>query len=188
MTEEKKNDDRHESREIVMDEFLLETIVSLRETLSSLEKDTKEKTDLFWDISDNLKGIKFNLQDIKNRTEANEKHFSDLKEFVSALNHQVDSLFDNIDMRDDDIKTHIQEVKYTLQQIKDSLTAGLAKCDAKKEKTKKKYDLLMFFNDLWDFAKNIKAILTIVFLIFIVLISVLFGQDVANSIMGFFRN
>jgi len=177
-----ENNDKKES--IVMDKFLLDTIISLNSTLSDLGKDAIEKTDIICDISDNLKGVLYNLKDIKARIDLNESRMNEVKDFLNSLQHQIAELHTYSTVREDSLKDHLKEMKYALQKI-NSINPQKGIVIEKKEK--KKLDLISMFNDMLDFVKNVKSIVFLLFVTFMVITWIFFGQEMSDYILGMIK-
>jgi ABC-type antimicrobial peptide transport system permease subunit len=194
MPEDTNNSD-NQNNEIVMDQFLLDTLVSLQTTLSSLDKDSAEKTEMIATISDNLHAIAFAMKEIREKQAKQDIYTHEIIQTLGLLGSKLDILTSKVES---EVNTHIKETKYAIQSLKDyfheiRLENKVAAIENKKSEKKKKqegdgeegkkFELSSFFSNLWEAIKNIKTILMIILALSLVITGIITGGSVLGSVL-----
>ncbi len=148
-------------------EFLIEMLASVQSALKSIEKESSEKTEALGELSENIIIIGEMLKNLHGQ----KAHDSDK---IASIENQIRLLQSEI--KSDDIK----EIKYAIQNLSSNLLELKAIETTKKElgtTENKKWKILSFLQDLVNGFGNLKSILLIVLVIFILIVSVFFDPN-----------
>jgi len=179
MRENSKN--KNDGNDLVFDEFLFKTIVSLKTTLISIEKDSDQKTELIHDLADSMTAVAYNMRDMKDRSNKNDDDHTKIMGLVNDFRSRMDLVEAKFESENTQINGHVKEIKYAVQQFEKLLiemkavskSVGAVQVDSK---PKKKFYISDMLDSLWDAIKNLKVILIII-LIISLLISLFIGGN-----------
>jgi archaellum component FlaC len=180
MTEEKE-----QNRELIMDEFLLKTVISLQVALASISKDLDQKTDLLHDISDSLTAMTYNMKEVRDRMDKKDNTSKEFLDSMAELNKKLELIEVGIENDSIQIESHVREIKYTVQQLSDSLIELKTekKIADSQEASKKKLDILELFTNSWEAIKNVRAIFYVILAIILIVGSLIGGAGFLPEIL-----
>ena len=184
MSENSKNLNENR-KDPIFDEFLFKTIVSLKTTLISIEKDSDEKTDLLHDLADSMTAVAFNMKDMKERSTKNNDDHTKIMELVEKMRGRLDLVEVKLESENTQINENVKEIKYAVQQFEKLLIEMKALKTVKiaNEDTRKKFDILGLMEDLWGAIKNVKMILLAILAIALLVSIVIGGHGLIAEII-----
>lgn len=153
-----RDDNDNKSSELIMDEFLFKTIVSLQVTLSTISKDLEQKTDLLHDVTNNLTAITYNMKEVRDRLEKKDDNNVDFKGCVDDLGKRLQLIEVKFESDNVAMQGHVKEIKYAIQQLSDSLIEIRTEKRVKDSGSEKKFDVMDMMGKTWEAIKNVKMI------------------------------
>ena len=190
MTDSKKQNQNNSEQSPVSVEFLVDTLAGLRSALTSIEKESSDKTDAVYEISETLKIFTEHLKSINRRTVKTEERLEKIESAVKALGTYIeasnaiqDKFFDTVQ---DGLGDHLKEIKYAIQELNKAVLKEKSK-KVEEPKKKKKQSWGKWIIELARGIKNLNNIVIILFLILLILLFVFLGSDAVDVILGIVR-
>jgi hypothetical protein len=174
-------------KELTYDEFFLNTFVKLQITLSSLERDSVEKSELLHSITDNLTAIAYNIKDVKDRDSDVQDLLKEILTRLEGLNNRLMLVEAKMESNTVSGDADIKEIKYAVQNLNSALIVlktekKVREKESKEENSenspKKKLDVLELLKNVWEAIKNLRLIAIITFIIIMVVAALLGYSDV----------
>jgi chromosome segregation ATPase len=165
---------------ILMDEFLLKTIIELKVTLSKIESDADEKSDILHDVTDSLTAIAYNIKEFRDRMDKMEHQNIDVLKHLELIQStlSVIQVMNGTDL--EKLNEQLKELKYAIQNG-EKLTP--------KKADDEKSDFSSYFTGVIDAIKNVRLIFIIMLVITLVL-GAIFGDgsktilDIIKAVVG----
>ena len=180
MSESSENKQNEVRKELVLDEFLVTTIVSLRSTLASMEKDADQKTDLLHDLADSMTAVAYNMKQLKERTDRNDIDHEHIVNSVDEMRSRLDLVEAKFDSENTQITGHVKEIKYAVQQF-EKLLIELKSVNKQPDAEKKKSDFSL--ENIWEAIKNVRMIFIILLVLAIIFTVLVGGQGAISGIL-----
>ena len=181
MSDEKPKKEKHNS-ELIMDEFLFKTLVSLQVTLSTISKDLEQKTEVMHDMTDSLTAITYNMKEVREKLEQR----CDECLYKNSVGGDVQIIRDKIQLLEvkfesdnTQLQGHVKEMKYAIQQLSDSLIELKMEKKIKlveEVKEKKKFDFGEMVSNAWGTVKGVRTIFYILLAI-VIMLAYMFGGN-----------
>ena len=175
MTPQPSDEDR--GKNIKLDEFLFNTIVELKITLSKLESDSDEKSDILHDVIDNLTAIAYNMKEVKDKLISTEEVNKRMLGALEMLQSRVEVLGVKSESDNVQLEGHVKEIKYAIQQLKDSMLESAGR----EARAAEKKSFSEYLSEAGEAIKNVRAIF-VVLLIISLLLSTIFGTKLKETV------
>jgi chromosome segregation ATPase len=173
-----KNEIERRSANIQMDEFLLKTIVELKVTLSKIESDSDQKTDILHDATDSLTAIAYTMKEFKDKADSLDDAHKEISKQLDIVINMLSVSEIKFESENKKVEEHIKEIKYAIQKIN-----GSSSGDSKKK------DFSSYFTSIVDGIKNVRFIFIIVLIITIIVGTLINGGskniiDILKAVTG----
>jgi len=172
-------------------EFLVNTLANVQSALSNIDKETSEKTEAILAISENLNSITNMLKSMNDSNIREDDKINEIIREAKVLRVSLDKtalqLENTFSILANEKNSDLKEIKYSLQDLNKNFIALVSELKARNSEPEEKVGVLQNVLDFLNGLKNLKIILIVICLIISLLLTVLYGPDAAEIIIGFVK-
>lgn len=172
-------------------EFLVNTLASVQTALSNIDKETSEKTEALYAISETISTISENLKSINESTIREDDKINSLIQEVKVLTVTLDKsalqLENTFEILSNEKNSDLKEIKYALQDLNKNFVALVAGLKSREPAKEEKKGWLKALIQIVNGIKNLKLIVLIVLMITVLVFTIFYGTDAAGLLWEFFK-